>query len=460
VNGPGLMPVAAAAFIYLTIVMSTISGCRRLGPVAIPLAAYLLSSIVFVNTGYLLLLSRQPTVEHNGLALAVPLVGVVGVAVVGGGYLWYDPGLLKRQSGSVVIAGRTKEFSARCTAICSSCLIAMAALYFVLLGYVPLIRGVQQVVQVGWSEAGSAVNTARLSRDGYVNTSAAYIPMQGLLESVRYFGMPLVACWNIRRMLSGDRSLIPRLLLATACLMTLLTGQRWPVMYMAGAVGVLLMSLPGRRPRIPGKVLLFAALVGVALTALLNRGGGSSGGNLSEAIGSGASGLADRVLTGYIATPYASYGSMHDSLVNLSGASWLQSLHSYLPGPGASYAVTFYQRVTGDIQGFTAPPDAYTEAYLNFGWAGVLAFSCCWGMLLAVTGAALTRSREQLHRSASMCVLTTTIAFSCFTGATFCIGAVLVLTMARVLLYCVDLVVASVRPGKPQTLRATVRVPS
>jgi len=69
--------------------------------------------------------------------------------------------------------------------------------------------------------------------------------------------------------------------------------------------------------------------------------------------------------------------------------------------------VTFNYMVMREQVGFTAPPDFYTEAYVNFGLIGTLIMSFLFGVLLAMLDKVLIRYRNTVIGLSGLSVVTT-----------------------------------------------------
>ena len=107
------------------------------------------------------------------------------------------------------------------------------------------------------------------------------------------------------------------------------------------------------------------------------------------------------------------------------GKGYLQVLACFVPRSGekeGSFPVTLYKLLYGE-EAFTAPPDMYTEAYVNFGIPGVLSVSFMWGLLLAWSQWAMVRARG-LVGSTCLTLVVVNLAFSAMSGIFFFINAV------------------------------------
>ncbi|MGB9880454.1 MAG: hypothetical protein ACPLRM_06810, partial [Anaerolineae bacterium] len=244
----------------------------------------------------------------------------------------------------------------------------------------------------------------------------------------RYFGLPIVAIWFIG---FYRRKIYPRIslfILGLAVLLILSSGQRWPLMYMLITIAIYLSWIVIDRQRlwkVARALALTAVILGLVMTILLARFA-SEGLTFTQVLLRGVSDFFHRILFGNVKVPFMSYQIFPAKEGWLYGQSWWQNLISYLPGPQPSFPVAFYQLVTGDPIGFTAPPDFYTEAYINFGWLGVVAISFIWGVLLSCLQTFIALGKKSLIRTSIFALITTVVGFSALSGISFVLGAVLV----------------------------------
>lgn len=390
-----------------------------------PALAYGFGSVLFINAGYLAVFassSRDPADVEALLSVSLGLLAV-GVGVALGNHVLRADRRWRDWQGQPV----QQDLGFSTAVVAAALVFAVVLLYFYLLGYVPLFRGLRQLLQGGF--VAGLLNTARISRDVYVNPEATYIPLQGLMEAIRYFGLPVVAVWFLHFLRAGVQRRWSALMLGLIGLATVLSGQRWPLMHLLASL--LLYSFwtyqAKRELRASvRRVLLMALLLGLGLSTLLSRRV-ETGASFVGALSRGTQDLALRVLFGNVVVPYKSYALFPESQPFLLGGSWVQNLASYLPGPLPSFPVTFYQMVTGDERGFTAPPDYYAEAYLNFGWPGVVLLSFLWGIALVALQHSFAGSRKSLVRLSYQALMTTLIAFVAMSGVSFLLGGLIVL---------------------------------
>lgn len=143
-----------------------------------------------------------------------------------------------------------------------------------------------------------------------------------------------------------------------------------------------------------------------------------------DALAFAVTNLFERIFFEQSIVPILSYERDVYTPGSLLGRSYGDSLLAYLPGPGESFPVEFYKTVTGSTFSYTAAPDFYTEAYINFGIAGVIIIPLIWGMVISrVSTTRLVRDRAV--NAGIVGGLTAILAQSCFTGPVFTIGGVL-----------------------------------
>ena len=395
----------------------------------------LVSAVVFVVIGMVWLHVEEAS-NWGGTPVLVASSGllIASIAVLLG----------RRQPIPKVVAppnGDRADLFARVTV--SVVVLMVSTSYFVLLGYVPIFTGLEQLVSSGGVVTPGLTNSARVSRDIYVNPDAAYIPMQGLLEMFRYFGCGTAAVIGLDMALRHDRRITGYIILAFAIGLVVATGQRWPLMYLLACIAIYL-SLTSTAGRAVWFRLLSITLVAAGvLTVLLGRTSDnitSLAGGLLFAFGD----LFERVFVGYVLIPFWSYGVSRELLLPEGGLTWFQNLRAFLPGPGESYPVTFYQVVSGDDIGFTAAPDLWTEGWINLGGLGVLLSSLVMVGLARAIDWVLYRSAKSRNRAAVIALVLpvgVSTAFIPFSGLVFCLGAILVASILTVVYLAARLIV-------------------
>lgn len=389
-----------------------------------PLFLFVVTSILFVNVGFLVFYARSESEPWALTAVLAPTLGLLLVSL--GGALTATALQLPRRWSKLPARPVRLDLSYSSAVSVSLTVFAIVALYFVLLGYVPMLEGIQVLLSGGFVPG--LVNTARINRDVYVNPDAKYIPLQGLLEIFRYFGLPVVAVWFLHFRRVKVRERFSTLMIAVALLLIVATGQRWPLMYMLLAIALYVSwTIPNASKLRSAAARLGVVALGAAvlLSALLGRTH-ESGLSYLEMLAMGAGDLYARVFFGNVEVPFASYGIYGSQIPFLLGASWVQNLASYMPGPAPSFPVTFYQTVVGDQVGYTAPPDFYTEAYVNFGFWGVAFFSILWGSFLAGCQAVMTRAQWTVKNLGIAASLMTVAAFSSMSGVTILVSGSIV----------------------------------
>lgn len=385
------------------------------------LLLFFATSVLFVWGGFATLVVQSDFAAQGLLGLRVVTLGCVTFALFG--LLWRSA-----RTPTPPSVPRGSRATKRSSMTIGWLFVAVSALYFVLLGSVPLLQGLGSLFSPGASEG--AVNVARVNRDIYINSDARYIPMQGLFEAFRYFGLPMAFIWALQAW--RDHPVSARLLCLASVLVAVGTAQRWPLVYFLLAT-LLAVSRTPRQVRSVnlGRVGGAWLVVSVALTAALGRNVRGDEGNFVDVILTNLGGLLSRVFVDQARTPFLSYFSGSPELHAQNGATYVQSLLSYLPGAGASYPVTFYRLVTGDQIGYTAPPDAFTEAWVNFGAVGVVLFAGVWSCVLGLVDVWADRARDE-QRFAANAVLMVALGFSAFTGVMFVLGSVIIWVIAAV----------------------------
>lgn len=419
---------------------------------ATPLLVFTIVSILFLNVGFIVSFvdfSSEPWAQRAVLSvswgiLLVGLGGYIGAAVFRGPIAW--SGFVRR----IEKPGLPYGVAVASTLVLSGIVLG----YFYLLGYVPLLEALKLLLSSGLTRG--LLNTLRVARDVYINPAARYIPLQGFMEAVRYFGLPIAALWFLH---FYRRRIYPRLSLAVLGGITLLmlsSGQRWPLMYMFTAILIYLTwTLPARKKlwKGLGSLALIAVVLGIASTIMLARFE-TEGLSAGHVLVRGVRDLFYRVLLGNVQVPFSSYQIFPSSQGWLYGQSWWQNMVSYLPGPQPSFPVTFYQLVTGDPRGFTAPPDFYTEAYINFGWLGVISISFFWGVLLSFLQRVFGAGGKSLLKTSTLAMLTAVIGFSALSGVSFMFGAIYVICCVVAVTYVQLLIRSSAIGGSVRDLRA------
>lgn len=389
-----------------------------------PLAAFIAVSILFINIGFVVFFFQYAAEPWALSAIASVSLGLLSVAVTGamGVVALRLPASWSRDQRG----GMEEDVSFPVAVSSTLILFGISLSYFVFLGYVPLFEGLKILLSNGF--VAGLVNSFRVGRDVYVNPEARYIPFQGFLEVIRYFGLPIAAVWFVEFFRRQQKRFVCVAFLAVTSLVVVLTGQRWPLMYMLATVLVYLSWTVEQDPRIRRairRVVAFGLVAGILLSVLLGRRA-AAGSGLFENVVLGVKDLGSRIVLGNSTVPFVSYSLFPSKEGWLWGASWLQNLKAYLPGPLPSYPVTFYRLVTHDYRGFSAPPDFYTEAYINFGLGGVIVLSGFWGAVLALLQLVLLRARRSLLDASICALLVTLVGFSAISGVSALLGGLIV----------------------------------
>jgi len=321
----------------------------------------------------------------------------------------------------------SQELAVRRLVVVAAVTLVPAWLYFLLLGYVPLFQGISAMASNGLEGAG-ALQASRLSRDAYVSAKATHIPMQGLMELARNIGAPIVASYSLSQWVKYGYTRTRLAVLCASILTVLLAGQRWPIAYLALALTAALSLSSGTRSwRNAAKIFPVVAILGIAMTVMQNRTN-TQFASWWQSVLSAVSNLAGRIFYDQSYMSLESYRIGAFRAGELEGASYLMSLTAYMPGPGESFPVEFYRRVSGVDAGWTAAPDFYTEAYINFGVVGLIALSMIWGGFVTVV-AKLRWSREAALETGVRAGLLAVLAQSCYTGPVFTVGAFLLMLL-------------------------------
>jgi len=422
------------AFSTLCLVYSVVLAHKSMrgGWVITPLLGFVATSVVFINIGFVVRFLGQPQEDWAQTALFCVSIGLLSVSLGG----FFGSRLVGPEKGSSYGHLDTSDRSVRYKAAVTSSLVVFGVVlvYFYLLGYIPLYETISTSIKQGLTPG--LLNTLRVQRDVYVNPDAGYIPLQGFMEIMRYFGLPVVTIWFVQFYKARVHPRLSLLMIALSVLLVISSGQRWPLMYMVTSFIVYSSWTNQDRQRYVDaavRVLLVAFVAGTGLSILLGRAV-SGDASIGDAILAGPFDLVQRVVLGNNGIPFVSYALFASDRELLLGGSWFQNLLTYLPGPMPSYPVTFYQLVTGSSIGFSAPPDFYTEAYINFKLPGVILVSGLWGLMLGYIHKWQVRVGESFLHQSTRAIMTTVLSFTAFSGA--------VMTIAG-LIACVFMLVAA-----------------
>ncbi|GIV14161.1 MAG: hypothetical protein KatS3mg021_2443 [Fimbriimonadales bacterium] len=183
-----------------------------------PTAGFLVCSIFFVQIGFIYFYYEYDGVESARTALLNTSVGVLSVAVsIMLGLSW-----IERRSKVYRISHLPAGYPLSVYIAVACVLIALTLVYFLLIGYVPLIAAFYSLLTEGWSQG--LLNRLRVSRDIYVNPQANYVPLQGFFEIIRYVGMVIIFMWAIHLRRIGFNRFLSGMLLASAFLLPVFAG--------------------------------------------------------------------------------------------------------------------------------------------------------------------------------------------------------------------------------------------
>ena len=438
------MLVLLAVVALVLAISSAASDLRRRNLTSATL--FVVISVVFVNIGMLIRWISAPHPSTSAdQALLVSATGLLSFTVAklvverigafdrsGNDQRRTDrrPVSVRRQR--VGLARSDSALYAMCTVI-----MVGAATYYVLLGSIPLLSGLRDLVSTGTVSDG-LVSRYRNARDYYAY-GARYIPAQGLLEALRYWGLPLVIVTTWLLLRKRSCSVLAVVMIIASVAMLVATGQRWPLMYLLVAIFALGYSTLGWTWHKIRLWLLGAIAAGVVMSALLGRGAQGVD-SVVKGVTFGFGQLVDRLFISQTEVPFASFNYSRPMLLDGAWLTWWQNLVAYLPGPQASYTVTFFRVVTHGSAGFTAPPDFYTEAWINGGLILTIALSAAWGFVCVRVGLQTTVS--DILSTARRTILVTVMGFTAFAGLSQLISVAIVFLLATAVWWGYRLVVA------------------
>lgn len=313
-------------------------------------------------------------------------------------------------------------------------------IYFILLGYVPLFDGLNSVSTSGLGGLGE-LQVSRLSRDASLSVSGARIPLQGLWELFRNVGTPFLVALAIAQIQSGHRKAFRVVILILAVTTSLLAGQRWPLIYTIVAVLATFAFLRPLRISVRRvRIFLLGALlfgVGVGISTLQKRTLETFQ-NTQDAVAFGFNNLIGRILVEQSQTSVLSYLNASFQGGELGGRSYWLAIQAYFPGQKlATFPVEFYQTVYQTSDAYTAPPDFFTEAYLNFDVFGVVFAALVWGLIASKIDLG-TFHPDQITDTAIKGGVAALFASTVFTGPSYLLGGSIVLVILLAVLRTVD----------------------
>lgn len=286
----------------------------------------------------------------------------------------------------------------------------------------------------------------------FQNCDIAVCVTEGIRQSLIYEGLPVVSVWFLWFYLHGVKPMLSLAMVVTSALFTILSGQRWPLKDLLVVLIIFYSWIEPNSERywhFVWRVGKIAILAGVVLSVLLGRRATDWLGIAGMAL-EGAKDLFRRVVVGNAHVPFVSYRIFPNMHPWLLGGSWMQNLAAYVPGPRASFPVTFSQIVTGISTGFTAPPDFYTEAYINFGFAGVAIISFAWGYLLGVFQKVCSKKKPGLLPVSILALGTLDLGSSAVAGANALVGFVIVAIFINAIVWVQKALLPRCNPHVPK----------
>jgi oligosaccharide repeat unit polymerase len=394
-----------------------------------PFGGFLVGSVFFVQLGFLYFYFVYEKAIFAQDALLTISLGILS-ATAGGlvGLFFLEPSPKKYQ---IPFQQVRWAYPFQVYIFVAIILLSLTVLYFVLLGYVPLLMGLETLLTEGFGP--QLLQKPRTMRNIYINPDAAYIPLQGLLEAFRFVGLSMAAIWFVHRFREGKQRLLSVFMVAFCLFWLVSTGQRWPLLHFLINLSVYFSFTTSHYHfrRIASRIVLWGFVSGAVISALQARTNEVLIGLLEIAF-FGVADLADRILFGNATAPVLSFQVFPYEYNWLWGQSYLQNLLCYLPGPYPSFPVTFNYMVMREQVGFTAPPDFYTEAYVNFGLIGTLIMSFLFGVLLAMLDKILLRYRDTVIGLSGISVVTTYAILTSTNSLIFNIGVLIVMGLVMI----------------------------
>ncbi len=415
-----------------------------------PLGGFLIASVLFVQLGFLYFYFVYERAWFAQQALLTLSLGILAVLLGG----WLGLTLLEPRSRiyQVPLHKVRWQYPMRVYGMVTLLVMGLTALYFALLGYVPLFMGLETLLTEGFVPR--LLQKPRTMRNIYINPDAAYIPMQGLLEAFRFVGLSMVGVWFIHSYRVRRHRALSAAIVALCIFWLISTGQRWPLLHFLLVILVYFSytTPPRELRRVLTRVGVVGAIFGVVISALQARASDISD-HLPDLLSFGVVNLAGRILYGNAIAPVLSFDVFPREYDWLYGQSYVQNLFSYLPGPFASFPVTFNYMVMKERVGFTAPPDFYTEAYVNFGIIGVIVMSFFVGVGLAGLDVWLRQYRNSVLGLSVISVLTTYALLVCTTSITFSLRPLLVTGIVLTMFFALRAVGSAFWGGSVRRMR-------
>lgn len=408
------LPLFAVSVMLFALVIAWIHW--RQVKIVTPFIGFVIVSILNVNIGFLYMyfLNYGEVFAFNALlattlGLLFTVLGWVFFALLAGlnlGDCRVPPHRIRLHFGFIHYVG-------------TAALVALLLGGFIYLrGGIPLIEALITLATEGLVPG--LLSIPRNSQDVYINPEAKYIPFQGLFEILRYSGSIVITLWFIhiyRINKNKNIKILSSIFIFLFIFLLIARGQRWPLLHFLIAL-MIYFSINMEFIKLKKAIiytLLVGLLIGVLLTTLLMRTVISIE-TFSQFWGYGFVKLTERFFIGNTLIPFTSYDVFPARKPYLLGDSFVQNLASLLPGARPSFPVTFYQMVSGDSIGYTAPPDLYTEFYINFGWAGIIVGCFVWGCILAISSKLFLHLFKNIFSLSFYCIFVLYISMSSVNG--------------------------------------------
>jgi hypothetical protein len=441
-----MVAILIAVIVSVVAVRVALREIRTCGGIT-PFSAFLVASVAFVIVGFMI--TYLGTSDPGQDAFPVLNVSIGTAATIAGGAL---AARNRRNNNGKTLASEIMNLDPGRTILGALILLCIVLAPFVFTGGMPLISGVLQLFSSGLT--GNMLSQIRNANNPYLNPDSVQLPLLGLFDELRYVGLEFFAVYAFRFWQLRIRPRLSVAVLFTSAFLLLANGQRWPLFYLVVTLTVY-NSWNHREEknatRKPQTVLVITFAVGVAVVMSMLLGRNISGDvSLAEGIQSGFSDFGERLLVGNVVVPFAAY-SIFPSTVNfLHGESYVLNVWSYVPGhPFPSFPVIFSQLVTGDPRNFTAPPDFFTEAYVNFGVIGTILISAVWGFTLSKMTDRMIRCHTLLGNG-MWAVATTLAAFASVGTLSWFVGLFIDLSVVWAILYAVGAIRKAAPHGTAQ----------
>ncbi|MFE6995714.1 O-antigen polymerase [Microbacterium sp. NPDC057659] len=316
----------------------------------------------------------------------------------------------------------------------SAAILIPSWVYFVLLGEVPLFMGVTDVVNSGYGGLG-ALQTYRLALTPHLTGES--IPFKGLFDIARNYGTLFIVGVSTVQLLQKRGKALRIVLIVASVITGLAAGQRWPMIYLVVTALAAIYALArfGLRPRGRRVFGFSVALIAVGMViTLLQKRTTEVIDNAGSALSFVFENLYERIVFEQSATPILSFQRHVFAAGELEGASYWQAIQANLPGSDINnFEVDFFARVYGGHYGYTAAPGFFTEAYINFGFLGVVLLSLLWGMLLTRVDNAKWWDSDLAFRPGFKSAVVALLAGTTFAGGGLLIGGTVLFVYVLIL---------------------------